>query len=133
MSEFYYMLFKGCKTNKSKTIKVESKMKQMQTKKVLNVHSEQGSKLIFNLIENALTGITVNELIELRKLSTVDSYQYYNKVKLKYIGLLGTLGSNYKITQEIEEMVFFFMHDIIKKATIRDDEYRDKQLEFKIA
>ncbi|WP_163583416.1 hypothetical protein [Gracilibacillus saliphilus] len=108
-------------------------MKQMQTKKVLNVHSEQGSKLIFNLIENALTGITVNELIELRKLSTVDSYQYYNKVKLKYIGLLGTLGSNYKITQEIEEMVFFFMHDIIKKATIRDDEYRDKQLEFKIA
>ncbi len=73
----------------------------MQTKKVLNLRTEQGSKLIFNLNENALTGITVNKFIELRKLSTADSYQYYNKVKLKYIGLLGMLAINHKINQEV--------------------------------
>lgn len=90
----------------------------MTNKKELNLESEQHSKLITNIIEKSLTGITVKEIIELKNTCEQDSYEYYNKLKLRYIVPFGLLGLNYNLTLEIEETIFFFIHDIIHQISV---------------
>jgi hypothetical protein len=99
--------------------KVELKMKtNMKKKKELNLKSEKHSKLITNIVEKALAGISIKEIIELRKVGAENRYEYYNRIKLKYIGMLGLLGINYEITEEVESRLFFLIHDIIQQITV---------------
>ncbi|WP_087972751.1 hypothetical protein [Oceanobacillus rekensis] len=89
----------------------------MKNKKELNLNIEAHSRLVTNIIEKSLAGVTVKEITELRQACELNRYEYYNKLKLKYIVLLGLLGLDYKITQEIEESIFFLMHDIIQQIS----------------
>jgi hypothetical protein len=100
-------------------------------KKELNLKTEQHSKLIKGIVEKALTGIRVNDIIELKDLCKKDKDTYYNKIKLKYIGFLGLLSLNYNITQEVEEYVFFFIHDLIHQITVSAGD--DAELSIKIS
>jgi hypothetical protein len=91
-------------------------------KKELNLNTEQHSKLIKGVVENALTSIRVSEIVELKDLCQKDRNTYCNKLKLRYIVFLGLLGLNYNITEEVEEYVFFFLHDLIHQITVSDDD-----------
>lgn len=103
----------------------------MKTK--LNLHSEQHSKLISDIIEKALYGITPNEIIKLKNICEKDRYVYYSHVKLKYTTMLGLLGLKYQITEEIEETIFFFIHDIIQRITISMYSDMDSPLKINLA
>lgn len=100
----------------------------MENKKELNLELEQESKLITDIIEKSLAGITRREIVELRKICNQDRYKYYNKIKFKYIVFIGLLGLNFKITEEIEETVFFFIHDIIHKISVNGADNKTLQI-----
>ncbi|WP_010530931.1 hypothetical protein [Lentibacillus jeotgali] len=103
----------------------------MSNKKPYNLQSEQGSKMIINIVEKSLAGITVKEIMELKKLCAEDRYEYYNRIKLKYITLLLPLGFNFLITEEVEKTIFFFIHDIIHQISVTG--IPDKELEIQIS
>lgn len=100
----------------------------MKKKKELNLKSEKHSKLITNIVEKALAGISIKEIIELRKVGAENRYEYYNRIKLKYIGMLGLLGINYEITEEVESRLFFLIHDIIQQITVEKYENANEPL-----
>ncbi|WP_200411253.1 hypothetical protein [Virgibacillus salexigens] len=89
----------------------------MIRKKELDLQTEQHNKLITDIVEKSLAGITIDEIVGLKELCEKNRYEFYNRVKLKYIAHLGLLGIDYKITIEIEEAVFFFIHDIIHQVS----------------
>lgn len=101
-------------------------------KKMLNLQSEQHSKYILKIVEKSLAGITMNEITELRKLCTENRIDYYNHIKLRYITLLGLLGINFQITEEVESTVFFFIHDILHQITV-DTSNGNEVLDIKIS
>jgi hypothetical protein len=103
----------------------------MKKKKALNLKSEKHSKLITNIVEKALAGISIKEIIELRKICEESRYEYYNRIKLKYISMLGLLGLTYNITEEVESCIFFFIHDIIHQVSI--DKYENTESELVIS
>ncbi|MGG3926887.1 hypothetical protein ABET51_12890 [Metabacillus fastidiosus] len=91
-------------------------------KQELSLKTEQHSKLITNIVEKAFTGIKTSEIVELRNIYEKNRYTYYNKIKLKYIGLLGLLALNYNVTEEVENNIFFLIHDIIHKITVNTND-----------
>lgn len=103
----------------------------MINKLELNLQSEQDSKLVFNIVEKSLAGITRKEIIELREVCEQDKFDYYNKLKLKYIVPLGLLGLDYKITLEIEETIFLLIHDFFHKVSVTGN--LDNELEIQIS
>lgn len=90
--------------------------------KSLNLENKQHARLIKNIAEQALKGITSGEIVSLRNICETDRYTYYNKLKLKYISLLGMIGLNFTVTEEIEEAIFFLIHEIIHQITITNGE-----------
>ncbi|PAE06042.1 hypothetical protein CHI12_18555, partial [Terribacillus saccharophilus] len=81
--------------------------------KHLNLQCETHSKILTNIIEQSLTGITPNEIVKLRTICDQDRTEYYNRVKTKYAKSLELLCLNFRITNEVEEAIFFLVHDII--------------------
>ncbi|WP_262177764.1 hypothetical protein [Saccharococcus sp. Marseille-Q5394] len=97
-------------------------------KKELNLESAKHSKMIYEVVEQALKGISKKEIVKLRKICAEDGYEYCNYIKIKYIIGLGMLGLEYRVTQEVEEVVFFMIHRIIHRITITD-EYDESELD----
>lgn len=87
----------------------------------LNLKSEAHTKLVTNIIEKSLSGITGKEIHELRKVCNEDRYEYYNRIKSKYLPFLMPLGFNFFITEEVEEQIFFFIHDVINQISATED------------
>jgi hypothetical protein len=100
-------------------------------KKELNLNYEAHSQLITNIVEKSLAGITRYEILKLRSICYQDKYEYYNILKLKYGELLGLLGLNFRITLEVEEAIFFLIHDVIQEITL--DNLSNSKLDIKIS
>lgn len=104
----------------------------LENKKEIDLQCKVHDKLITNIVEQALEGITGNNIIELRKVCRENRYEYYQRVKVRYIVGLGMLGLTYKITQEIEDNIFFLIHDIIHQITIDRYNKEDSRISISI-
>ncbi|MCP1146161.1 hypothetical protein [Lysinibacillus endophyticus] len=83
----------------------------MKTK--FNLENPKHENLLTEVIFDAFNGISVKEVLELRQLFNSDKYHYLNRLKLLYIVPLLSLGTKYKINQEIEEIIIGYLTHLI--------------------
>ena len=91
-------------------------------RKRININHHSHMELLQEVAFKSIKGITVSEIINLRKLSEVDSTAYNNNLKLKYILHLGLLGLKFKINNEIEHIVFGYIHYLIHELPVENME-----------
>jgi len=69
------------------------------------------------IAEQALVGITRNEISQLRKTYYEDKFYFFNKLRLRYIVPLGLVGLEYYIFDEVEATLFTFIQELIFKIS----------------
>lgn len=84
-------------------------------KKELNMQLDEHLDLLQNIVFKSIGGITVKEIIELRQTYQLDEYEYFNRIKLRYIV---HLGFEYNLTQEVERILFSYINHLIHELPI---------------
>lgn len=92
----------------------------------LNLHVDSHIKMIQEVAFNSLAGITVGEISDLRNIFHQDTYHYFNLIKLKYILHLGLLNVEYKISDEVEQILFSYIHYLITEIQLENMDINDK-------
>lgn len=95
--------------------KVEIKMKK-QLNLQLDTHIEMVQEVAFK----SLAGITVGEISELRLMFNQDTHSYFSLIKLKYVIRLGLLNLEYKISDELEHILFSYIHYLISEIQLEN-------------
>ncbi|MGG1630063.1 hypothetical protein [Rossellomorea sp. NRS-1567] len=102
-------------------------------KKQFNLESVKHKKILFQIVEQALTGITIKEIHDLKKLCKKDRFSYFDQIKMRYIIPLNLLGENFKLTEEIEITLFFIINDVISKLNIEKCDNGYEELTIKLS
>lgn len=89
-------------------------------KKQLNLRLEEHVAMIQEVAFKSLSGIKVSEIKELRQLFNQDKHRYFNKIKLKYVILLGILGLEYSATDKVEGILFSYITHLITELPIEN-------------
>lgn len=92
-------------------------------KTLLNLNNDSHLKLLQDTAYKAIDGISVQEILTLKKTYTDDPYTYFNQVKLKYLFPLGMLGITFRINQEVEQAVFQYISYLLHELPL--DQYQD--------
>lgn len=79
---------------------------------------ELNMELLQDIAFKSIGGITVKEIIELRQTYQLDEYEYFNRIKLRYIVHLGLLGFEYKITHEVERILSSYINHLIHELPV---------------
>ena len=88
-------------------------------------------QLLQDVAFKEINGIKAKEILQLRNIRKEDTYEYYNKLKLKYITSLGFLGLEYKVNQEIEKAVFAYIDYLIHQLPA--EKMADSNAQFNIS
>jgi hypothetical protein len=99
-------------------------------KQELNLQLDAHMNLLQNIAFQAISGIKVKEVSELRNICKKDKDKYFNHIKLRYIVFLGGLGLNYKISQDIERVLFNYINYLIHELPV---ENKDSNAQFNIS
>ena len=87
-------------------------------KKELNMQLDINMDLLQDIAFKSIGGITVKEIIELRQIYQLDAYEYFSRIKIRYILHLGLLGFEYKITHEVERILFSYINHLIHELPV---------------
>ncbi|MDF2039855.1 hypothetical protein P2R12_23215 [Cytobacillus oceanisediminis] len=101
-------------------------MKRM--KKELNLIIASHMELLQGTAFKAISGISVKEILELRNIYSNDRYEYFNRVKLKYIFPLGMLVLTFKINTDIEKVLFQYFNHLM--YGLPAEQYKDSEVTF---
>jgi hypothetical protein len=89
-------------------------------KKELNLQLDAHVELLQDISFKSINGIKVKEIIELRTLCKKNKYDYFNRIKLKYIVGLGMLGLEYKIHTGIEKVLYSYINYLIHELPVEN-------------
>lgn len=95
-------------------------------KKELNIQLDTHMELIQEVAFKSLDGIKVSEIKELRYTCKKDEIAFFNKIKLKFIIHLGFLGLEYKITHEVEPILFSYIRYLLHELPVENLDSDDK-------
>lgn len=95
-------------------------------KKQFNVQFDSHMEMVQEVAFKSLEGITVGEISELCHLFIQDTHKYFNLIKLKYIMHLGLLNLEYKISDEVEHILFSYIHYLITEIQLENTDSNDK-------
>lgn len=95
-------------------------------KKELNLQMDTSLELLQNIAFKSLEGIKVSEVVELRRILLADEHEFFNLIKLKYILHLGLLGLEYKITTEVERVLFGYINYLLHELPVDSWDENDK-------
>lgn len=97
-------------------------------KKELNLDNEAHMELLQDIAYKAINGIGAKDIIELKELCLKDHYEYFNRVKIKYIVPLGMLSLTYQINTGIEKILFNYINYLIQELPA--EQYKDSNVTF---
>lgn len=89
-------------------------------KKNLNMQLDEHMNLIQDIAFKSIGGISGKEIFKLRQTYQLDEYEYFNRIKFLYIVPLGFLGVEYKISDEVEQILFSYIHYIITELQLEN-------------
>ena len=82
----------------------------------LDSHLDKVQEVAFK----SLAGITFIEIFELQQIYNQDFQKYFNLIKMKYIVHLGLLNLEYKISDEVEHILFSYIHYLISEIHLEN-------------